>query len=306
MSTMPSSWCRCTSAAPLQSSGAAKAMRPSAKSPWPRSMKRRSARQCSPRAKRSRSRETRCRFVRCAACSTRTPRSGKCHSSPQALRRVLPPPPAGAVGAAGDPSPPRLCGAEGEATTAAAGPPEAPVLAPAGGEGPSSPAAASNQSWPGQQRRMKFTDLPVRRILRASSRLTKHGTISTSREYMEVHRSSRGTEPSAHTKNSPQGSCSSPSVIQARIMASRGFTTRRRTAAQAPRAGASPTREKPWTAEASAPPSRGPQASQRPARRRTRPSGARSRDHRRRRVSSGAPASGAASDPASSRTSSRE
>mmetsp|Transcript_54574 Transcript_54574/g.152254 ORF Transcript_54574/g.152254 Transcript_54574/m.152254 type:complete len:206 (-) Transcript_54574:1032-1649(-) len=111
-----------------------------------------------------------------------------------------------------------------------------------------------NHSCPGQHKRMKFTDFPVKRIMRASSSVKKEGTISTSSEYIRVHKSSKGTDALPQTKNSPHGSRSSPSVIQARIIPSNGFTTRCKMIEQTSRVAISPTREQLYTTDVSAPP----------------------------------------------------
>mmetsp|Transcript_20705 Transcript_20705/g.65292 ORF Transcript_20705/g.65292 Transcript_20705/m.65292 type:complete len:279 (+) Transcript_20705:843-1679(+) len=164
---------------------------------------------------------------------------------------------------------------------------------------------SSPRPCPGQQRRMKFTLLPVTRILRASSSARKRGTISTSREYMRVQSSSRGTEASAQTKNSPKGSRSSPSAIHARTMASKGASTRRSTSAQASHVAGSPVLPRPCTAEAKAPPRSGAQASWSRTRSRRRSSGARSQAQRRRRLSLRSPDAQPAAAPAMSSASSR-
>mmetsp|Transcript_10266 Transcript_10266/g.27255 ORF Transcript_10266/g.27255 Transcript_10266/m.27255 type:complete len:200 (-) Transcript_10266:319-918(-) len=165
MSSMPISWCVYTSLASLPSSAAALSMRLSTKSPCPSSRNLRMARQCSPSEYWCISRDTRCLLVRSAALSTPAASSSRGSSgcAPPGPASASPAPASSRRSQGSARAPAHLASSCAESVDASAAPP-------------------GSQSCPGQHSRMKFTDFPVRRILRASSSVMKLGTISMSRE----------------------------------------------------------------------------------------------------------------------------
>lgn len=65
-------------------------------------------------------------------------------------------------------------------------------------------------------------DLPMERILFASSRLMNDGTMDVRRVYFSLHSLSSGLVSSAATKNSLKGSSSTPTDTQLRIISKMG------------------------------------------------------------------------------------